>query len=67
MQRPIVLLLLGLTVVTRSYGQEPAQPAEAPAPAAALAPAGIEELTARVQPSVVIIRFAGRDGAPRLG
>jgi len=65
MQRPILLLLLGLTLSAPAYGQEPAQAAESPAAAPAIAPAGIEELTARVQPSVVIIRFAGRDGAPQ--
>src|SRR5262245_56923615 len=41
----------------------PASPTEVePAP---IAPPGIEALTARVQPSVVVIRFAGRDGTPQ--
>lgn len=63
MQRTISLLLLGLTLAPRVFAQETTPPTELPAPA--LAPAGIEELTARVQPSVVIIRFAGRDGTPQ--
>jgi hypothetical protein len=63
MQRTIALFLLGLTLSTQTFAQEATSPTESPAPA--VAPAGIEELTARVQPSVVIIRFAGRDGAPQ--
>lgn len=40
--------------------RSPAESAATP-----LVPQGIEALTARVQPSIVVIRFAGRDGTPQ--
>jgi len=42
-----------------------AEDATVGAPVAIPTPSGIEELTARVQPSIVIVRFLGRDGAPQ--
>lgn len=55
-------IILWLAVPLAAWGDAPA---ERPAPAAAAAQAGFEALVARVQPAVVVVRFAGRDGAPQ--
>lgn len=63
-----LLVAAWFTAVTVADADEttPVPPANsAEVKAVQIAPPGIEALTTRVQPSVVVIRFAGRDGTPQ--
>ena len=58
-------LSVWLAAVGTAWCDEPEPSSGAEAKPAAGLPIGIEELTARVQPSIAVIRFTGRDGTPK--
>lgn len=64
----LLLFWLALAATARSDEAAPVPPPTTPPlPSATspIVPAGIEDLTSQVQPSIAVIRFEGRDGTPQ--